>query len=230
MEKAVDSMRKIYQVTRIIRGFRLPEMDPETEKRGRRGHLMGHLIGKKYMMEHLLEVAKNIVLAIHKAPQITGKTSIETEILWGEDLEPILAVIEPVAKAARYFLWDYETLKRCCDKGESPVVINIGATVNRSNLNWNCGACGFPTCKEFNSYAREQGSGQLGGPSCNWKILDFAIACDWACAAAWQYKVDNRIMGSIGFALQAPGLSPQLQRQARPGPRPAQGHGLLQPG
>lgn len=164
---------------------------------------MGHLIGKEYCLDHLLEVAKSIVLAIHKAPQITGKTQLEAEIIWGEDLEPIIEVLGPVGKVARYVQWDYETIKRCYDKGESPVIINIGAKVNRSNLAWNCGACGFDTCKEFNQYSKDKGGGgQLGGPSCNWKILDYAIACDWACAAAWQYNVDNRIMGSLGFALQ----------------------------
>lgn len=165
--------------------------------------MMGHLIGKDYLLEHLLSVAKSIVLAIHKAPQITGRTKVEAEILWGEDLEPIIAVLEPVAQVARYVHWDYETIKRCCEKGESPVVIAIGGKVNRSNLAWNCGACGYATCQEFNAYAKDgAGGGQLGGPSCNWKLLDYAIACDWACAAAWQYKVDNRIMGSLGFALQ----------------------------
>ncbi|MBI5589951.1 MAG: hypothetical protein HY881_05665 [Deltaproteobacteria bacterium] len=171
---------------------------------------MGHLIGKEYCLEHVVEVAKSIVLAIHKAPQITGKTKIEAEIIWGEDLMPIIEVLEPVAKAARYVQWDYETIKRCYEKGESPVIINIGAKVSRSNLNWNCGACGFDTCKEFNAYAKENtGGGQLGGPSCNWKIMDYAIACDWACAAAWQYNVDNRIMGSVGFALTALNYLPE---------------------
>ncbi len=165
---------------------------------------MGHLIGTDYLQGHLVEVAKSIVLAIHKAPQITGKTTIEAEIIWGEDILPIIEVLEPIAPIVRYVQWDYETIKGCYEKGESPVIINIGAKVNRSNLAWNCGACGFNTCAEFNVYSKDQGGGgQLGGPCCNWKILDYAIACDWACASAWQSKVDNRIMGSIGFALQA---------------------------
>lgn len=165
---------------------------------------MGHLIGSDYYQDHLLEVAKSVVLAIRKAPQITGKTTIESEILWGDDLLPIIEVMEPLAPVVRYAQWDYETIKRCYEQGESPVIINIGAKVNRSNLSWNCGACGFDTCVEFNAYSKDQGGGgQLGGPSCNWKILDYAIACDWACASAWHYKVDNRIMGSLGFALQA---------------------------
>lgn len=165
---------------------------------------MGHLVGTQYCQDHLLEVAKSIVLAIHKAPQITGKTKIEAEILWGEDIEPIIEVLGPVASLVRYVQWDYETIKSCYDRGESPIIISIGAKVNRSNLGWNCGACGWDTCAEFNAYSKDQGGGgQLGGPSCNWKILDYAIACDWACAAAMQHKVDNRIMGSLGFALQA---------------------------
>jgi uncharacterized ferredoxin-like protein len=175
---------------------------------------MGHLIGREYCLDHLVEVAKSIVLAIHKAPQITGKTKIEAEIIWGEDLVPIIEVMGPVAKVMRYVQWDYETIKNCYDKGESPVIIAIGGKISTSNLNWNCGACGFSTCKEFNAYSKEyKGGGQLGGPSCNWKVLDWAMACDWACASAWQYRVDNRIMGSVGFALNALGFMPGMDAQ-----------------
>ncbi|MDA8405123.1 MAG: DUF2148 domain-containing protein [Desulfobacteraceae bacterium] len=172
---------------------------------------MGHLIGKAYCLDHLIEVAKSIVLAIHKAPQITGKTQIAAEIIWGEDLTPIVEVMGPVSQVMRYVKWDYETIKHCCDKGESPVIIAIGGKISKSNLGWNCGSCGFDTCAEFNAYSKEyKGGGQLGGPSCNWKMLDWAMACDWACAAAWQYRVDNRIMGSLGFALNALGFMPDM--------------------
>jgi uncharacterized ferredoxin-like protein len=179
-------------------------MDSQTNQKKRGRIIMGHLFGNEYLQDHLVDVAKNIVMAIKKAPQITGKTQVESEILWGEDILPIIEVLEPVAKAARYVKWDYQTIKGCYDKGEPPVIIAIGGKANRSNLGWDCGACGHATCKEFNAYAKDMGGGgQLGGPSCNWKILDYAIACDWACASAWQYKIDNRIMGSVGFALQA---------------------------
>jgi len=168
---------------------------------------MGHLFRNEYLQDHLLEVAKNIVLAIKKAPLITGKTQIEAEIVYGDDIVPIYEVLEPIKQ--RYIQWDYETIKSCYEKGEPPVIIGIGAKVDNSNLGWNCGACGFATCREYNAYAKEySGGGQLGGPSCNWKLLDYAIACDWACASAWQYKVDNRIMGSAGFAMAALGYMP----------------------
>ncbi len=172
---------------------------------------MGHLIGKQFCQDHVLELAKNIALAVHKAPQITGKTEVDAEIIWGEDLEPIIEVMGPVAQLMRYVQWDYETIKNCYEKGENPVIVAIGAKTARSNLMWDCGACGFNTCKEFNKYAKEnRGGGQLGGPSCNWKTLDFSIACDWACASAWQYRIDNRIMGSLGFALNALGFMPHM--------------------
>lgn len=172
---------------------------------------MGHLKGTAYCRDHVLEVAKNIALAVHKAPQITGKTKVEVEIIWGEDLEPIIEVMGPVAQLMRYVKWDYETIKNCYEKGEGPVIVAIGGKIAKSNLAWDCGACGFATCREFNAHSKEtRGGGQLGGPSCNWKTLDYSIACDWACASAWQYRVDNRIMGSVGFALNALGFMPDM--------------------
>lgn len=172
---------------------------------------MGHLIGKQYCQEHVLEAAKSIALAVHKAPMITGKTEVEVEIIWGEDLEPIIEVMGAVGQLMRYVYWDYETIKKCYEKDENPVIIAIGGKTAPSNLAWDCGSCGFNTCKEFNKYAKDvMGGGQLGGPSCNWKALDLHIACDWACASAWQYKIDNRIMGSVGFALNALDFMPNM--------------------
>ena len=66
---------------------------------------MGHLIGKEYCLDHLVDVAKSIVLAIHKAPQNTGKTKIEAENGWGEELKARLEVMEAGAEDMGYVEW-----------------------------------------------------------------------------------------------------------------------------
>ncbi|WP_051273450.1 DUF2148 domain-containing protein [Desulfotruncus alcoholivorax] len=167
--------------------------------------------GKTAAQEHLLEVAKSMIQAAYKAPLTTGRAKLQAEIVTGDDLVPIIEMLGAMAKISQFVAWDYMTLKETYEAGYPPVLVLIGADATISEMAWNCGACGFPTCKEFNAYARENlGQGLVGGgPSCNWKILDVGIACDWAAAAAWQHNVDNRVQGSTGSAAKTLGYLPE---------------------
>lgn len=166
--------------------------------------------GKEAAQEHLLDVAKSMVQAAYKAPLTTGRVKLQTEIITGEDLVPIIEILSVLAKVSQFVAWDYVTLKESYDAGYPPVLVLIGADATVSEMAWNCGSCGFSTCKEFNTYTREnRGQGLIGGgPSCNWKILDVGIACDWAAAAAWHHNVDNRVQGSTGSAAATLGYLP----------------------
>jgi uncharacterized ferredoxin-like protein len=167
--------------------------------------------GKDVSQEHLLDVAKHCVHAYFKAPQITGNTKLEAEIVTGDDLVPIIEMLGALAKINQFIRWDYETFKSNYDAGTPPVLVLLFGDLTTSQMGWDCGACGFPTCNEFNKYAHENKNvGQLwAGPSCNWKVIDYGIACDWAAAAAAQYKVDNRIQGDSGAVAAMLGYMPE---------------------
>lgn len=171
---------------------------------------MARIDGKQAAQEHLIEVAKSVVQAVYKAPLTTGRLKARTEIVTGEDLVPFIETLGELAKVSQFIRWDYMTLKENYEAGNPPVLVLIGADSTQSDLAWNCGACGFPTCKEFNAYAKEnRGRGVVtGGPTCNWKALDLGIACDWAAAAAYQQNVDNRVQGSTGCAAEILGYLP----------------------
>jgi len=71
-------------------------------------------------------------------------------------------------------------------------------------VGYDCGACGHATCRAAVAFTREQQrkvskAGVTGGwgwiwrgPSCIWRILEFGIACDWACATAHNHNVPSR--------------------------------------
>ncbi|MFZ5596439.1 MAG: DUF2148 domain-containing protein [Bacillota bacterium] len=171
---------------------------------------MARYDGKEAVQEHLLDVAKSMIQAAYKAPLTTGRLKLQAEIVTGEDLVPIIELLGVMSKISQFVAWDYMTLKESYEAGSPPVLVLIGADTTVSEMAWNCGACGFPTCGEFNAYAREnRGQGLVGGgPSCNWKIIDVGIACDWAAAAAWHHNVDNRVQGSTGSAASTLGFLP----------------------
>jgi uncharacterized ferredoxin-like protein len=177
--------------------------------------IMGIIDGRAYAQERLLDVGGHVLHAFFKAPQVTSRVDLKGMLVYGDALEPMLECVEKLQaklgeKAARDTFFplyvDYMCIKTAAEKGFSPVVLLLGGDLTVGDLGWNCGACGFTTCAEFNKYKREHGGlGRMGaGPCCAWKNFDYGIACDYACAAALEQNVENRILGTfgmIGFAL-----------------------------
>lgn len=176
---------------------------------------MSIIDGRAFMHEGLEASAVSVLNAYHKAPQMTGRVKLQSMVLTGEDIMPMMNLMEDLEKklgaehAKSIFLpiyLDYMAYKNAIEKGMAPVILVLGADLTKSELQWDCGACGFATCKEFNKYSKESGGmGLFGaGPSCAWKCIDYCAAADYACAAAHQLNIENRIQatfGSLAFML-----------------------------
>lgn len=176
---------------------------------------MGLIDGKRYTRERLLDVAGHALQAYFGAPQVTSRLNHKAVIVHGDDILPMLEFVEKLeaklgsdaAKDTFFPLYvDYMCFKTAMEEGYPPVILVLGADLSIADLGWDCGACGFSTCVEFNKFKREEGGlGRIGaGPSCAWKNFDYGIACDYACAAVSEYNVENRILGTfgmLGFAL-----------------------------
>jgi uncharacterized ferredoxin-like protein len=158
----------------------------------------------------VLEVAKLAAAAAYRAPQLTAKLNLKTEIVTGEDIIPILEFFEAVIPISPVMYFDFQSLKYFIDKGTPPPILLLGADVTRSELGWDCGGCGFESCADFNVYSKKNKSrGALfAGPTCQWKMMDYAAACDFACAAVAQHRYDCRIMGTVGAAAAGVGYLP----------------------
>lgn len=158
---------------------------------------------RKLANETIFEVAKLCAMAALKAPQITGRTEIKGEIVTGEDLLPIMEYMGIQGEVGAVAQQDFLTLKKAYEAGTPPVLLFLGAELGRSELGWNCYACGFATCAEFNRYSKKMRDAATlvsTGPTCLWKGLDFGIAADWAAATAWALNVDNRLQQGVANA------------------------------
>jgi len=149
--------------------------------------------------EHMLEVAKACAAAAAKAPTLTGHLNLRMEILTGEDLEPMIQVLETLGKTSAFQLHDATAFRAYKNEGLLPPVLLLGADLTQPPL-WNCGGCGFPTCGEYLKYVSKNKGVGVGayGPTCLWKVIDLGIAADHACACAAQHRAEARIMFSIG--------------------------------
>lgn len=170
---------------------------------------MALIDGKRFADERLLDAAGHILHAYYKAPLVTGRLNQQAVIICGEELAPMLELIEKMdeklkgaAKELFFPLYvDYMCLKVAIDQGYSPVLISLGADCMKADLGWDCGACGFPTCAEYIKHCKVCGGlgTMVAGPSCAWKSFDYGIASDYACAAAGDLNVENRILGTFGL-------------------------------
>jgi len=171
---------------------------------------MSRVDGRQAAGEAVEIAAKLAAAAAYRAPQLTGRMQLRAEVLTGEDLLPMIEYFEAIAPISPVMYFDWKTFKHFQDAGNPPAILLLGSNVATSELGWDCGACGFKTCAEFNRHSQENGGQGLlwGGPSCNWKLMDFSAACDFACAAVAQQKMDCRAMGTVGKAAMGVGYLP----------------------
>ena len=157
--------------------------------------------------EELLGIAKLGALAALEAPQLTERVTVKAAIIHGkEDVLPMVQFLRVKAEDSFVDFGEYRTLAKCYDEDRLPVVLIIGCSNMRTmELDWNCGACGFATCREFAEYA-ESARGDVGaygyggGPFCSWKAIDAGIIYDYACAAIHECNVESRPEASVGQA------------------------------
>ncbi len=160
---------------------------------------MAVIDGSQAVNENLISIAKVGASAALRAP-VMARTKIRTEIITGEDLLPLIEMSGIVGEVSTFVYGDHAVAKKAYDAGTPIVELLIGVDASVSDLGWNCGACGFDTCAEFNRYSKEhKGPGAfMLGPSCNWKILDHGTATSYAAAAMSALGTENRLQADYG--------------------------------
>jgi NADPH-dependent glutamate synthase beta subunit-like oxidoreductase len=85
--------------------------------------------------------------------------------------------------------------------GEQASVMESTRCLKCNEVGFDCGACGFKTCREsvinYQNRLNETGGEPWGwlmkGPSCIWRLTEYGIAVDWAAAAAHRHNVESRV-------------------------------------
>ena len=140
----------------------------------------------------LLEVAKLMVTAARTAPKARGIDAILTMIVDGADKDAVANEMRRIYGGDEdRFRFDRDA--SCVDASEYVVAI---AVVDKPIGPLLCNACGFENC----------GAAVKAGVPCCFNISDLGTAACSACAVASHHWVDNRLMYTIGKAVQNLGL------------------------
>ena len=84
---------------------------------------------------------------------------------------------------------------------EQEALLETTRCLKCDQVGFDCGACGFKTCREavincqnrLNETGGEPWGWLMKGPSCVWRALELGISMDWAAAAAHRLNVESRI-------------------------------------
>ncbi|MBU2515709.1 hypothetical protein KJ966_30700 [bacterium] len=82
---------------------------------------------------------------------------------------------------------------------KEPCSLMIIGDKRKSPFNYDCGACGYRTCKEMNK-AEKVESLTANGPSCQFKNLNLNIAANSAASLAHRLGLHCRVFSTLAFA------------------------------
>ncbi len=150
--------------------------------------------------EAIRTVAILMAASARTAPKTRGVDMTQTMIVEGQDIELVAGTMEQAASTkvdsvAPIFWRDAKSVRR----SEYVVLIGVSGVPKKLDRPFNCGACGFKTCKELLNARLTQGD-DFCGPVCAFEAMDLGVALGSAVKVAADLNIDNRIMYTIGVA------------------------------
>ncbi len=134
----------------------------------------------------IIDIAKNMALAARTAPKARGTDNLEILIATNSELKKLAECMQQISERDKvaFFTRDAENVL------QSSAVLLIGTRYKALGLK-NCGWCGWQTCQEKEKHPEHP---------CAYNLTDLGIAIGSAVSMAADYRIDNRIMFSIGKA------------------------------
>ncbi len=154
-------------------------------------------------LDHAVEL---MMVAAHNSYRFGNRNTIQCVSVGIEEMEQIaefaysLGDMSPLAARDGRFLRDLI---------KEPCALLILGDRRKSDLNFNCGACGYHTCAELNK-AEEMESLTARGPSCQFKNLSLNIATNAAASLAWRLGLHCRVFSTLAMAAFALQIIPNV--------------------
>ncbi|MFC1566860.1 ferredoxin domain-containing protein [bacterium] len=142
-------------------------------------------------METLKTIAEMIMIAARTAPKAKGCDNIVTRMLNGDEKKKIADKMDEIS-----IEYDHKGFKRDAQNvRDADIVVLIGTKTQRLQLKV-CGLCGAANCADS----------EKKNYMCIFNPGDLGIAVGSAVSKAADFRVDNRIMYTAGYASQKLGF------------------------
>jgi uncharacterized ferredoxin-like protein len=140
-----------------------------------------------------------MALAAHNSFRFNDRNTVKIISIGNEEMEQIAEYCFSLGDMSPLAARDGRHLVQLM---KEPCALLVMGDKRRSDFNYNCGACGFRTCKELNS-AEKMESLTANGPSCLFKNINLGIAADAAASAAHRLGLHCRVFSTLAFAALA---------------------------
>lgn len=156
------------------------------------------------MKEAAVMAARLMAGSMRSAPKAGGKDFLEIVTIEDEaELARIAALMREYApKSSNEAFW----LRDAANIEQAQALVLVGLA-RFAPAGYDCGACGYPTCKEF-TQARKPLDKDMGyaGPHCALRMIDIGCALASAAKTAGLLNADNRVQQRVGAAARKLGL------------------------
>ncbi|MFA6924246.1 MAG: DUF2148 domain-containing protein [Bacteroidales bacterium] len=131
-------------------------------------------------------IAENILIAARTAPKGKGIDNTVMAIVEKEDIKKLIGKMNEIGEKYEYsiFIRDAKNILDC------EILLLFGTKIKSIGLK-KCGMCGFKNCQEKDKHPHIP---------CVFNTGDLGITIGSAVSTAMNYKVDNRIMFTVGQA------------------------------
>jgi len=153
--------------------------------------------------EGLMNAARMMLVSARTAPKSGGVDDVFTAIVSEAEKERLADEMEKIGEERQIAAFQRDA--RNVRDSELVVLIGVKGT---KKMGFNCGACGYANCDEFERAEKKSGQ-DFVGPTCVFKSLDLGIALGSASKTASMLNVDNRIMYRIGTAAKRLNMLPE---------------------
>ncbi len=130
-----------------------------------------------------------------------GKSKLKISAIGPAEHVDIAGYCEGLAEISPLF---YRDGKNCLHIAEHDGRSLLIGAKRKSVYNFDCGACGFPTCKELNK--AETVESIINGPCCHFIVYDVHMAANAASFVAYYHGLHCRVFQSVGAAAPACGF------------------------
>ncbi len=149
------------------------------------------------LMKNGLDRAVELMcVAAHNSYRFGNRNTIKCISVGNEEMEEIAEFAYSLGDMSPLAARDGRFLKELI---KEPCALLIIGDKRKSDLNYNCGACGYRTCGEMNR-AEEMESLTSRGPSCQFKNINLNIAANAAASLAWRLGLHCRVFSTLAMA------------------------------
>jgi len=158
------------------------------------------IIEMPQMVQAGLERAVELMaLAAHNSFRFNDRNTVKIIAVGNEELEQMAEYCFSLGDMSPLAARDGRNLIQLI---KEPCALLVMGDKRKSDFNYNCGACGFRTCKEMNA-AETVESLTANGPSCLFKNINLGIAANAAASAAHRLGLHCRVFSSLAFSAMA---------------------------